>query len=92
MLFNGIAVPAGTYRIYAVPGVNEFEISLNTELGKWGAFEPNYDLDILKNSVPVVKDNESIEQFTTRFEEEGDKVIVVFEWSDTKIKIPLEAK
>lgn len=90
VLFNGTSVSAGTYRIYAVPGEHQFEITLNTELGKWGAFEPNHDLDILKTTVPVEKSNESVEQFTIRFEEESPVVLIVCEWSDVKIKIPVE--
>ena len=92
VLFNGNEVPAGTYRMYAVPGVNEFEISLNSKLGKWGYTEPDYNLDVLKTMLPVEKSNESVEQFTIRFEEDGSKVLVVCEWSDVKIKIPVEPK
>ena len=92
VLFNGNEVAAGTYRMYAVPGRDEFEISLNSELGKSGHAEPDYSLDVLKTSVSVVKSKESVEQFAFRFEEEGSKVLVVFEWSDIKIKIPVEPK
>ncbi len=90
VIFNGTKVSAGTYRIYTVPGEHQFEIFLNTELGKWGAFEPNHELDILKTDVPVEISNESVEQFTIRFEEENSTVFIVFEWSDVKIKIPVE--
>jgi len=90
VLFNGELVEAGTYRMYAVPGENEFEVSLNTGLGKWGYSEPDYSLDVLKTKVPVERSNESVEQFTIRFEEEQGRVLVVCEWSDVKIKIPVE--
>jgi hypothetical protein len=90
VLFNGEKLAAGTYRMYAVPGPDAFEISLNSELGKWGAFEPNYSLDVLKTKVPIEKSKESVEQFTIRFEESGPAVLVVCEWSFTKIKIPIE--
>jgi hypothetical protein len=89
VLFNGNPVPAGTYRIYAVPGERQFEISLNSELGKWGAMEPDYEMDVLKTTVPVEKSNQSVEQYTIRFEEDGEDVLVVFEWSDVKIKVPV---
>lgn len=89
VLFNGEPVKAGTYRMYAVPGEEEFEISLNSELGEWGYMQPDYDLDVLKTMVPVEKSDESVEQFTIRFEEAGDEVLIVCEWSDTKVKIPV---
>lgn len=92
VFFNGIELAAGTYRMYAVPGENEFEISLNSKLGKSGSSEPDYNLDVLKTMVPVEKSNESVEQFTIRFEEDGSKVLVVCEWTDIKIKIPVEPR
>jgi hypothetical protein len=92
VLFNGQEVKAGTYRMYAVPGEYEFEITLNSGLGKWGYSEPDHSLDILKTMIPVEKDNESVEQFTIRFEEQGAKVLVICEWSDVKVKIPVEPK
>lgn len=92
VLFNGSEISAGTYWIYAIPGEHEFEISLNSELGKWGAFEPDYALDVLKTKVPVVRSDASVEQFNIRFEESGEEVLIVFEWSDVKIKIPVQPK
>jgi len=92
ILFNGNEISAGTYRMYAVPGANDFEISLNSELGKWGAFLPDYNLDVLKTKIPIERGAPSVEQFTIRFEEEGADVLVVCEWSDVKVKIPIEAK
>ncbi len=92
VLFNGNDIAAGTYSMYAVPGEKTFEISLNSEFGQWGYSEPDYNLDVLKTIVPVEHSNESVEQFTIRFEEKGSKVLVVCEWSDIKIKIPVEAK
>jgi hypothetical protein len=90
--FNGSAIAAGTYRMYSVPGEREFEISLNSGLGKWGYSEPDYNLDVLKTRVPVQKPGNSIEQFTIRFEEDGEFVLIFCEWSDVVFKIPVEPK
>jgi len=86
---NGQAVKAGTYRIYAVPGAEFFEIILNSELGRWGAFEPDHALDILKTNVPVQKATSSVEQFTTSLVQAESGIDVVFEWSDTRFVIPV---
>lgn len=90
VLFNGNEIEAGSYTMYAFPGESEFEIILNTDLGRWGAFDPDRSFDVLKTKVPIEKSNDAVEQFTIRFEEKYSKVLVVCEWSDTKIKIPLE--
>lgn len=86
---NGQAVKAGTYRIYAVPRAESFEIILNSELGRWGAFEPDHALDILKTNVPVQKATSSVEQFTTSLVQAESGIDVVFEWSDTRFVIPV---
>ncbi len=91
VLFNGNEVAAGTYRIYAAPGAQTFEISLNSELNRWGYWGPDYDLDVLKTTVPVVRISEPVEQFTARFEEEERIVSLIFEWSDVRLKIPIKA-
>lgn len=92
VFFNGSVLRAGTYRMYAVPGEREFEISLNSSIGKWGYSEPDYSLDVLKTKVPVERQSNSIEQFTIRFEEAGDLVMIVCEWSDAVFKIPVEPR
>jgi len=91
VLFNGVPIDAGTYKMYAVPGPEEFEISLNSELGNWGYSEPDYSLDVAKTKVKA-ETGPAVEQFTFRIEEEGSTVLVIFEWSDTRVKIPVESR
>ena len=86
--FNGEAVKAGTYRMYAIPGSDQFQIGLNTELGKWGYSEPNYALDVLKTKVDVQK-NAAVEQHTISLVPRDNGINVVVEWSDVKFEIPV---
>ena len=54
--FGGKPVEAGTYRMYAVPGSNTFEITLNSETNVFfGAAEPDYDLDVITIESPLEK-------------------------------------
>lgn len=85
--FNGQPVKAGTYRIYAVPGPDSFDIALNSELGTWGAMEPDYSLDVLHTKVPVEHVNTSVEQYTISMAEEEGGINVIFEFSDTKFVV-----
>lgn len=87
--FNGQPIKAGTYRMYAIPGAAEFEIVLNTELGEWGAFEPDHSLDILSTNVPVQKTSAPVEQFTISLEQAGDGINVICEIAETRFVIPL---
>jgi len=92
VLFNGSPVKAGTYRMFAIPGADTFEIGLNTELDKWGYSEPDYDLDILRTKVPVEKISSPVEQYTISLAPEGDGMNMIFEWSDTRFVVPIKVK
>jgi len=87
--FNGQPIKAGTYRIYAVPGAETFDIGLNSELGKWGYFEPDYTLDVLHTKVPVQKTAALVEQYTITLEPSEAGVNVIFEWGETKFVVPV---
>jgi hypothetical protein len=88
--FNNVAVKKGTYRAYAIPGPMEFEIILNSELGKWGAFEPDHDLDVYKTKVPVVKSQNFVEQYTIRIEKVEGGANIIFEWADVQFVVPVK--
>jgi hypothetical protein len=88
--FNGHPVKAGTYRIFAIPGPESFEIGLNTELGKWGYSEPDYSKDVLRTKVPVEKIDTPVEQYTITLKDQEGGVDMVFEWSDTRFIIPVK--
>lgn len=90
--FNGQPVKAGAYRMYAIPGVEKFEMGLNSELGKWGAMEPDYKLDVLRTKVPVEHTATSVEQYTISTVEADSAINIVFEWSDVKFVVPVKAQ
>jgi hypothetical protein len=92
VLFNGAPVKAGTYKMYAIPGPESFEIALNSELGEWGAREPDYDKDILHTKVPVEKTGTPVEQYTISLAPAGEGVNMIFEWSDIRFMVPLKAQ
>lgn len=91
VLFVDQEVKSGTYRMYAVPGENYFEIKLNSELGKWGAFEPDYTLDVTKVLLGTMP-SEHTEQFTIKLEPLYDNSVkVIFSWSDVTFSLPIIA-
>jgi len=87
--FNGNPLKAGTYRVYAIPGASEFEIIVNTELGTWGAFEPDYSLDILKTKIPVTPASTPVELYTINLLPVEGGIDINFEWADVKIVVPV---
>jgi hypothetical protein len=92
VLFNGGMVDAGTYRMYAVPGAESFEIALNRQLGVSGSEEPDPAQDVLHTAVPVEPLTPPLEQFTISMEETGSGIDVIFEWSDVRFVVPVSAR
>lgn len=86
--FNGQLLKAGTYRVYTVPGADSFDVFFNSELGRWGAFEPNHEADVLKITVPAEKLTTPVEQFTIRLAEAESGMDIICEWSDVRITLP----
>ena len=87
--FAGNKVKAGRYRMYAVPNKSEWEISLNSELGEFGYFEPDYSLDILKVNIPSRPNPNMLEQFTMAFTSDSTSLLLNMGWDTTMISIPI---
>jgi len=86
--FNGEAVKAGTYTLFAKLGEKEWTIILNSKLGQWGAFsyEKNKAMDVAQTTVPVTKLDHVVEQLTLSFGKDNSLVIA---WDQTQVTIPL---
>lgn len=86
--FNGEAVKAGTYTLFAKLGEKEWTIILNSKLGQWGAFsyEKNKDMDVVKTTVPVKKTDNVVEQLTISFGKNNELIIA---WDQTQVTVPL---
>jgi hypothetical protein len=92
VLFAGKAVPAGTYRMYAVTGPRNFQISLNSEAGVSAAHnEPDYTKDVTKVDIPVESVQET-EQLTIRFSDASNVINMDIEWDKTRLRVPIEAQ
>jgi len=88
--FAGSAVDAGTYRMYAIPGAESFEISLNSGLGSYFAVaEPDYALDILKVKVPTNVSSSEVEQFTISFDSDSTGMQMNLAWDRMLLNIPI---
>jgi hypothetical protein len=92
VVFNDQNVKAGTYRMFAFPGPETFEIALNSELGKWGYSDPDYSKDVARTKVPVEKTQSPVEQYTISLKESNGGIDVIFEWSDTRFAVPVKGQ
>jgi len=87
--FAGNPVGAGTYRMYAVPGAATWQVTLNSELGKWGAMEADHALDVLKVDVPAGTAPSETEQFTINFGSDTTGIKMDFVWDKTLVSVPI---
>lgn len=89
VLFNGVPVKAGTYRMYAIPGEESFEIVLNTQVGESGSSAPDEENDVLRTKINTERTSSPVEQFTISLAPQNRGIQMVFEWSDTRFIVPL---
>ncbi len=89
--FGGQSVPAGRYRFYTTPDVNQWELVLNSELGQWGAFMPNKDLDVAVVNIPSRNLPNLVEQFSIFFDSTADNsgYNMHLQWDKTEVIVPI---
>ena len=87
---NGNLLSAGRYRFYTVPGESNWTVAFNSELGKWGYGEPDYDLDILALDIPSNNQSGPIEQFTiSAIKTTENNMDLILAWDRTTVSIPI---
>lgn len=94
IVFGGKPVKAGRYRIYAFPEKDRWIIGLNTELEKWGYWEPDYTKDVMNVEVPSENTEKVVEQFTVYFSPakgDTDSTTMFWEWDNVRVGIPVSA-
>lgn len=88
--FGSKPVAAGTYRMYAVPGEESFEVTLNSESGVFfGAAEPDYELDLVSVFAPIQKTASEVETFTIDFSSLVNGANINFSWDDVLFSVPV---
>lgn len=94
---DGKKLPAGEYTIWTIPNEDQWEVIWNNKDYRWGitmmggkaSRQPEYD--VLTAKVPVKETSKTVEQFTISFEE-GSPMLLVLEWDDTRIEVPVDQK
>ena len=87
--FAGKPVSAGTYRMYAVPGAESWQITLNSQLGTWGSDPPDHSLDVATVDVPTSQAPSETEQFTITFGSIGPAMTMDLVWDNTLVSVPI---
>lgn len=92
---DGKTLPAGTYSLWTIPNSNSWEIMFNNGEYGWGvgfdqAASRDATLDVLAVNSAAQKTFKVLEQFTIEFE--GDPVVMMISWDDTRVDVVMEKK
>ncbi|MEX2565164.1 MAG: DUF2911 domain-containing protein [Cyclobacteriaceae bacterium] len=88
--FGGEPVKAGTYRMYAVPGEEAFEVILNSETNVFfGAAEPDPELDVVSVEAAVQQPPSEVETFTIDISSSDNGATITFSWDQTLFTVPV---
>lgn len=84
-------LPAGTYSIFSIPEKDKWTIIFSSQVGLWGAYNYNQQLDVMRIEVPVkeITGNKVWEPFTIEFEQNNDTANMVMLWDQTRVEIPI---
>lgn len=87
-----VAVPPGTYSLYAIPGAHTWHVVVNANARRWGipidATVRTHDVGSV--TVPVETLDAPVEVLTLQFERGLlDGVTLVVEWERTRVRIPI---
>jgi len=94
LVIAGVAVPAGSYSIYSVPGPSEWQIIVNRSITQWG-HESRYTDEVKAQEVGHGTVQSSaipnpVETLTFHTEAgSGGAVNLILEWEKTRVTVPV---
>lgn len=84
-----VKVPKGRYILYCIPNATEWTIIVNSDLYSWG-LKVDSAKDIFKFTVPVIKIEKPIEEFTIEAVRSKNGADLWIGWDDAKVDLPIE--
>jgi hypothetical protein len=85
--FGTLAVPAGTYTVYTLPGETEWQLIISKRTGQWGIPYPGGQ-DLGRAPMKVAKTGAPVEQLTISIDDTAGGGTLRVEWATTSATIP----
>jgi len=83
-------IPAGSYGLFTIPGVNEWTIIINTNSKGWGSFDYKEVEDVVRFKVAPETTGTTTETFTIAIDDITAQTATIYlKWGKTKVKIPI---
>jgi hypothetical protein len=91
LFFAGKLVPAGTYSLFSIPDKEKWTIIINKDVGLWGSYNYNPNVDFLRFDVPVQHiTNPVYEPFTIVIDQKNNKAEMSLLWDKIKVSFPID--
>jgi hypothetical protein len=92
VMLGNLAVPAGTYTLFTIPGEKEWTVIVNRQTGQWGT---NYDetQDLGRVKVPVTATKAPVETFNIGLQSSSAKAAALtMAWENASISVPVTVR
>jgi Protein of unknown function (DUF2911) len=89
---GGANVPAGSYTLYTLPGMNSWKLIINKQTGQWGT-DYSQSQDLARVDMKVGELSSALEQFTISFDKTGGNAATLkLEWANTIASVDVKEK
>ena len=88
---GGLAVPAGKYTVYTLPGESEWKLIVNKQTGQWGT-EYDQKQDLGRVALTKKATSAPVEQFTISIDKAATGGTLKLEWENTELTAPITVK
>jgi hypothetical protein len=90
---GGVVVPPGRYVLYTVPAEHQWQVVINRTVSRW-ADGPDYDAGLQATEVGRVgvaaeATGRRVQRLTLRPVSAGPNVILLLEWENVQVAIPI---
>lgn len=90
VFINGKPLTAGRYRLYTIPDKEAWVVAINSDTGKWGYSDPDYNMDVLRTEILSETTEHLVEQFTISSDQTSATTMnILLKWEQTQIKVPV---
>ena len=86
-VIGGKKIPKGRYTIYCIPTESAWTFIINKDTDSWGAFSYDANMDVLRTTVNVVKNETPVEYLTIYFDNPNNLVVM---WENLKVNLPIQ--
>jgi hypothetical protein len=86
----GHELEPGAYTLFTIPEKNKWTIILNKDVGQWGAYNYNAEMDVIRFDVPVRTMDIVYEPLTIEFEQQMEMNNILIMWDRIRVEIPFQ--